>query len=83
MREPSGSLGQSSTDLSHHLVTDTKIVLVDPDRQRQAIEENDPQKLIKKTVDEHGKVTDEQFKASLKNAFKSAFFVLSEIVFDK
>lgn len=69
--------------LEPSLVTDTKIVLVDPDRQQKAIEENDPQKLIKKAVDENGKVTDEQVDESVKNAFNTALFTLSEIVFDK
>jgi hypothetical protein len=69
--------------LEPSLVTDTKIVLVDPDLQQNAIQENDPQQLIKKAVDEHGKVADEQMDESVKNAFKTALFTLSEIVFDK
>jgi hypothetical protein len=69
--------------LEPSLVTDTKIVLVDPDLQKNAIQENDPQQLIKKAVDEPGKVADEQMDESVKNAFKTALFTLSEIVFDK
>lgn len=69
--------------LEPSLVTDTKIVLVDPDLQQNAIQENDPQQLIKKAVDEPGKVADEQMDESVKNAFKTALFTLSEIVFDK
>ena len=69
--------------LETSLVADTKVVLVDPDRQQKTIAENDPQKLIKKAVDEHGRVTNEEVDASVKNAVSTALFRLSEIVFDK
>jgi hypothetical protein len=78
---------KESASLVHRLepsfVTDTKIVLVDPDRQQKAIEENDPQKLIKKAVDEQEKVNDEQVDESVQKAFETALFTLSKIVFDK
>jgi len=66
--------------LEPSLVTFTKIVLVDPDRQQKAIKENDPQKLIKNAIDDHAKVTDDQVDESVKNAFNTALFTLSEIV---
>ncbi len=65
------------------LVTGTKIILVDPDRQQETIKENDPQNLIKKTIDDGQKFTDEQLDQSLKSAFDTGLFTLSEIVFDK
>lgn len=64
-------------------VTGTKIVLVDPNFQEKAIKENDPQNLIKKAIDGGQKVTDEQLDQSVKKAFSTALFSLSEIVFDK
>jgi hypothetical protein len=57
--------------------------LVDPDPQQETIKQNDPQNPIKKAIDEHQKVTDEQLNQSVKGAFGSALFELSEIAFDK
>jgi hypothetical protein len=60
-----------------------KMVWVDPDRQQRQIENNDPQKLLKKAIDDHDLVTDEQLAESVKNAFGTGVFTLSEIAFDK
>lgn len=68
--------------LEPSLVSNTKIVLVDPERQEAAIKDNDPQNLMKKAMDGHDKVT-EQLDESLKQAFQSGLFTLSEIVFDR
>ena len=65
------------------LVAGTKIILVDPDHQHASIRENDPQNLMMKAIDEHQKITDEQLDHSLRRAFDSGLFTLSEIVFDK
>jgi len=65
------------------LVSNTKIVLVDPERQETAIKKNDLQNFMKKAHDGHEKVTREQSDESLKQAFQSGLFTLSEIVFDK
>jgi hypothetical protein len=65
------------------LVLNTPITLVDPDQQRQTIEENDPQNLVKKAIDDGEKVTDVQLDRSVKKAFESGLFTFSEIVFDK
>jgi hypothetical protein len=77
--------GQISTihRLDPSLVSDTKIVLVDPERQQAAVKGNDPQKLIKKAIDDHERVTGEQVDDSVKQAFQTGLFTLSEIVFDK
>jgi len=69
--------------LEQPLVPGTKITLVDPMRQRRAVAENDPQNLMKKAIDEHEKVTDEQLDKSVKQAFRTGLFTLSEIAFDK
>ncbi len=69
--------------LTPSLVLNSRIVLVDPDRQQKAIKENDPQNLLKKAVDDHEKVTDEQVDQSVKQAFETGLFALSEIAFDK
>jgi hypothetical protein len=60
-----------------------KIVLVDPDRQQGTIKENDPEKLMRKVIDDHEQITDEQLDKSLERAFSSGLFTLSEIAFDK
>lgn len=65
------------------LVANTKIVLVDPNRQQRTIKENDPQNLVKKTINDRQKVTDKQLDQPVKSAFDSALLELSEIVFDK
>lgn len=65
------------------LVLKTKIILVDPDQQQSTIKENDPQKLLKKAIDEHEKVTNEQLDRSVNQAFATGLFTLSEIAFDK
>ena len=65
------------------LVQNTNIVLVDPDKQQTTIEKNDPQNLIKRSIDDHEKVTDDQLDQSVKQAFDTGLFRLSEIVFDK
>ena len=65
------------------VVSDTKIVLVNPDRQQKTIKENDPDNLIRKGVENGQKVTDEQVDQAVKGAFDSGLFQLSEIIFDK
>ena len=69
--------------LEPSLVAHTKIVLVDSERQQSTVKQNDPQNLIKKAIDDHEKVTDEQLDQSVKQAFQSGLFTLSEIAFDK
>jgi hypothetical protein len=65
------------------LVADKRVVLVDPDRQQETIKENDPQNLMKKAIDDRQKITEGQLDRSIKSAFDSGLFTLSEIVFDK
>ena len=65
------------------MVLNARIVLVDPNRQEKTIKENDPQNLVKKAVDDHEKVTDEQVDQSVKQAVETGLFTLSEIFFDK
>lgn len=69
--------------LEPSLVAHTKIVLVDSERQRSTVEQNDPQNLMKKAIDDHERVTHEQVDQSVKQAFQSGLFTLSEIAFDK
>ena len=69
--------------LEPSLVSNTKVVLVDPERQQSAIKENDPQNLMKKAIDDHEKVTSEQLDESIRQAFQTGLFTLSEVVFDK
>jgi hypothetical protein len=65
------------------LITSSKILLVDPDRQESAIKQNDPQNLVKKAIDEHEEVADKQIEQSVRQAFELGVFSLSEIAFDK
>lgn len=69
--------------LEPSLVSNTKITLVDAEHQQTAIRQNDPQNLMKKAIDDHEKVTNEQVDESVKQAFQTGLFTLSEIVFDK
>jgi hypothetical protein len=69
--------------LDPSVALDSGIVLVDPDKQQEAIKGNDPQELVKKVVDDQEAVTDKQIDESVKHAFQTGLFTLSEIVFDK
>jgi len=60
-----------------------KLVLVDPDHQQEQIKKNDPQNLLKRAIDDHEQVTDKQLDDSVKQAFETGVFSLSEIGFDK
>jgi hypothetical protein len=51
--------------------------------QQKTIKENDPQNLVKEAIDDHERVTDKQVDQSVKQAFETGLFTLSEIVFDK
>jgi hypothetical protein len=59
------------------------LILVDPDRQQERIHENDPQNLVKHAIDDHEPVTDKQLDDSIKRAFETGLFTLSEIAFDE
>jgi hypothetical protein len=59
------------------------IVLVDPDQQGKKIKENDPQKLLQRSIGGKEKVTESQIDDSVKKAYESGLFTLSEIAFDK
>lgn len=60
-----------------------KFVLVDPDRQEEKIKENDPQKLMKRAIDGGEHVNEKQIGDSVKQAFATGLFTLTEIRFDK
>ena len=59
------------------------IALVDSELQQKKIEENDPQKLMKRAIDDGEKVTEKQMNDSLRHAFAAGLFTFSEIAFDK
>lgn len=69
--------------LDSSLGLDRRFALVDPDSQQKKVEENDPQKLVHRAIDEGEKVTDRQLNDSVKRAFETGLFTLSEIRFDK
>ena len=60
-----------------------QLVLVEREGQQIEIERNDPQNLLKKAIDDHEKVTNEELDQSVKQAFESGLFTLSEIVFNR
>ena len=80
-------LENTSVPMIHHLdrrvVTSSKIVLADGDRQQKTIAENDPQNLVKKAVEGHENVSDKQLKDSVTQAINTGLFTFSEIAFDK
>lgn len=59
------------------------VVLVDPERLREQIDKNDPQHLIMRAIDDHQKVTEKELNDSVKLAFETGLFTLSEIAFDR
>lgn len=80
--------GNTSTSVVHRLdgrVTKMKkdITLVDAELQQKKVEENDPQKLMKRAIDDGERVTEKQLDSSLRDAFTAGIFTFSEIVFDK
>jgi hypothetical protein len=79
--------GENSVPVIHQLdssvTLNLRIVLVDPHRQQEKIKKGDPQNLIKKSIDDHEKVTDKQLDNSVKQAFNNGLFTLSEIRFNK
>jgi hypothetical protein len=60
-----------------------KLNLVDLDRQQQLISQNDPQSLVKKAIDDHEQVSEKQLDESIRRAFETGVFAVSEIAFDK
>jgi hypothetical protein len=60
-----------------------QLVLVQRHQQEQQIQGNDPQKVVKRSIDDHEEVSDKELDKSIKKAFETGLFTLSEIVFDK
>ncbi len=80
--------GNTSTSVVHRLdnrVTKMKknIVLVNGELQQKKVEEDDPQKLMKRAIDGGERVTEKQLDGSLREAFATGLFAFSEIAFDK
>jgi hypothetical protein len=59
------------------------MVIVDPDVQQKKVTENDPQDLIRRSIDGRESVTEKQINDSVVRAFQTAIFTFSEIGFDK
>lgn len=59
------------------------MILVDAKRQAELVKQNDPQKLVHKSLDKHEPVSDKQLDDSVKRAFSTGLFTFSEILFDK
>lgn len=60
----------------------SSVVLVDSKQQEAKVKQSDPENLIKKAIDGHEPVTDDQVKHSVQTAFSVGLFSLSEILFD-
>jgi hypothetical protein len=60
-----------------------QVFLVDPDKQRAKIKQNDPQDSMKRTFDEGKPLTESAIGQSVNLAFSTGMFSLSEVVFDK
>lgn len=60
-----------------------RFVVVDPDQQARKVEENDPQKLVKRTIEGEEKVSNQELDDPVKQGFGTALFSLTEIIFDK
>jgi hypothetical protein len=77
---PSGGLIIHQIDWSAEL--GLNLAMVDRDRQQKVIDQNDPQNLVKKAIDDHEKITNSELDHSIKHAFETGVFALSEIAFD-
>src|SRR5215469_3468188 len=79
--------GDNSVPVVHAFSSTTSlsadVVLVDPKMQEAKVEQNDPQNLMKKAIDEREPLTKEQLNKSVEQAFTTGLFSLSEIAFDK
>ncbi|HKW64117.1 MAG TPA: hypothetical protein VJN89_16315 [Candidatus Acidoferrum sp.] len=76
--------GNTSASVIHKLddrVINAKkdVVLVDGELQQKRIEENDPQKLMKRAIDDGERVTEKRMDDSLHQAFAAGLFTFSEI----
>ena len=60
-----------------------KMVLVDPDRQHETIEKNDPSKAIQSSISNGRPLSDSELEDSVKQAFSTGLFTFSEIVFNR
>jgi len=84
--EISAKLDPQSMELVHRIdpsvVAGLRVKLADPAAQEKEIKANDPQNLIHGAIDEGQRVTTKQLDDSVKKAFSSALFTLSEIIFD-
>jgi hypothetical protein len=69
--------------LSSAVALSPKMVLVDPDRQSETVKKNDPGNLIRKSVDDHQPLGDEELGKSVDQAFVTGLFTFSEIAFNK
>ena len=82
--EPANNSAQVIHKLDDRVTKGRKdIVLVDEELQQKRIEENDPQKLMKRAIDDGEKITEKQMDDSLRQAFAAGVFTFSEIAFDK
>jgi len=63
--------------------SDSKLALVESKKHQQAIDDNDPQKLLKSAIDDGKKVDEDELSESVKRAVASALFTFYEIAFDK
>jgi hypothetical protein len=81
--ENSGPSAPVVHQLDRAVALNANMVLVDPDAQQKKVEENDPQKLMKRAIDEGEQVSEKEIDSSVKQAFATGLFTLSEIVFDK
>lgn len=60
-----------------------QMVLVDPHRQQDAIEKNDPSKAIQSAISNGQPLSDSELEHSVKQAFSTGLFTFSEIVFNR
>lgn len=60
-----------------------KIVLVDPEAQAKTVKENDPENAIHDSVKSGKPLSEDKLGDAVKEAFDTALFTFSEIVFDK
>jgi hypothetical protein len=65
------------------VILNSDMVLVDADKQSDLVKKKDPGILVSRAIDDHEEVSDKEVEESVKQAFATGLFTLSEIVFNK
>ena len=87
LKSASIQLDATRTNVVHRLspavALNSKVFLVDPNRQSKTVKKNDPGNLIKGAIEDYKPLSDKELEESVKQAFATGLFTFSEIAFNK